>query len=95
MTYIAPNPYHSQRKPKSKDCNNTIQNVSAPQGYYVGSASNITRLFILVIFLFMIFFSSACYYYGRELGRLEQKINQSRIIPCLSGVKYEKVSKRS
>jgi hypothetical protein len=95
MTYYSPNPYHSQRKPKSSDCNNTVQNVTSPQGYYVGSASNITRLFILVIFLFTIIISCISFYYGKELGRLEQKIDSSRIIPCVSGGSYERVSKRT
>lgn len=95
MGYYTNDTLRGPTQNKHRGGNNVTQNVSAPQGYYVGSASNITRLFILVIFLFTVFFSSACYYYGRELGRLEQKINQSRIIPCLSGVKYEKVSKRS
>lgn len=82
-------------KPKKGYNNNTVQNVTVPQGYYVGSASNITRLFILIIFLFTVFLTSACYYYGKELGKLEQRIEQSRVIPCISGEQYGKVSSRT
>lgn len=87
--------YYTNSNPnyKPRGGGNTIQNVNPPQGYYVGSASNMARLFIFIVFLFSIFFASACFYYGRELGRLEQKINQSRTIPCLSGVKHENISK--
>lgn len=88
--------YYTNSNPnyKPRGGGNTIQNVTPPQGYYVGSASNMARLFIFIIFLFSIFFTSACFYYGRELGRLEQKITQSRIIPCLSGGPNEEVSRR-
>lgn len=87
--------YYTNSNPnyKPRGGGNTIQNVTPPQGYYVGSASNMARLFIFIVFLFSIFLSSACFYYGRELGRLEQKINQSRIMPCLSGVKHGNISK--
>lgn len=87
--------YYTNSNPnyKPKGGNNVTQNVNPPQGYYVGSASNMARLFILIAFLFSIFFASACFYYGRELGRLEQKIDSTRIVPCISGVKHENISK--
>ena len=86
---------NSDIQPKRRSGNNTIQNINTSQGYYVGSASNITRLFILVIFLFSLVLTFMGYYYGKELGRIEQKIDSPRVVPCISGVKYEKVSKRA
>ena len=82
---------HSYSKPKGG--NNVTQNINPPQGYYVGSASNMARIFILILFLIMLSFSGVCYYYGKELGRLEQKIDSTRITPCISGVKHENISK--
>ena len=85
----------SSTRQKTRNEHKPVQQVTAPQGYYVGSASNITRLFILVIFLFTIIISCISFYYGKELGRLEQKIDSSRIIPCISGENHERVSKRT
>ncbi len=87
--------YSSPQSKPRRSGNNTVQNVTQPQGYYLGSATNITRLFIFVIFLFTIIISCISFYYGKELGRLEQKIDSSRIIPCVSGGSYERVSKRT
>lgn len=86
---------NSRSYPKARGEHNTIQNITPPQGYYLGSASNMARLFILVIFLFTIIISCISFYYGKELGRLEQKIDSSRIIPCVSGGSYEGISKRT
>ena len=83
--YTNSNPFNGVTRSKRQGGNNTVQNVTIPQGYYLGSASNITRLFILVIFLFTILFSFACYHYGKEIGRLEQKIEGTKIVPCISG----------
>lgn len=57
--------------------NVNIQNT-APQkeGYYVGSATNMARLFIFIITLFSIVMTGMGFYIGHRIGALEKTIEQ-------------------
>lgn len=59
----------------SKPKNINILNTEKTQGYYVGSATNMTRLFIFITFLFMLILSSVSFYFGTRLGSLENRIS--------------------
>lgn len=55
--------------------NVNIQNVNQEKnGYYVGSASNMARLFILTLVLFAVVMTSMGFYIGTRIGSLETEI---------------------
>lgn len=55
--------------------NVNIQNVNQEKnGYYVGSASNMARLFILILVLFAVVMTSMGFYIGTRIGSLETEI---------------------
>jgi hypothetical protein len=60
------------RKPQ-KSIN--IQNINQEkEGFYVGSATNMARLFIFIILLFSIVLTSMGFYIGSRIGSLETEI---------------------
>jgi hypothetical protein len=62
-----------------KNHNNNHNNYNIQSsGYYVGSASNMTRIYVLIMFLFMVLFSGFTFYYGERLGDLQTQIDQLR-----------------
>lgn len=53
---------------------NVHVNVGEKQGFYVGSASNMARLMIMICILFSLVFGATCYYFGNKIGVVESKI---------------------
>jgi hypothetical protein len=52
-----------------------IQNVNQEkEGFYVGSATNMARLFIFIIILFSVILTSMGFYIGARIGSLETEI---------------------
>ena len=49
--------------------------IGSEKGYYVGSASNMARLFIMISLLFGLIMSGACFYFARRLSIAEYKIS--------------------
>ncbi len=48
--------------------------IGSEKGYYVGSASNMARLFIMISVLFGLIMSGACFYFASRLSIAEYKI---------------------
>lgn len=48
--------------------------IGSERGYYVGSASNMARLFIMISVLFGLIMSGACFYFVSRLSIAEYKI---------------------
>lgn len=49
--------------------------IGSERGYYVGSASNMARLFIMISVLFGLIMSGACFYFASRLSIAEYKIS--------------------
>lgn len=49
--------------------------IGSEKGYYVGSASNMARLFIMISLLFGLIMSGACFYFASRLSIAEYKIS--------------------
>lgn len=66
------------KKPYSvKNSNVNIQQMPIEKdGYYVGSASNMARLVIMVAFLFSLLFIAGGFFVGKELGELNVRITE-------------------
>lgn len=48
--------------------------IGNERGYYVGSASNMARLFIMISVLFGLIMSGACFYFASRISIAEYKI---------------------
>ena len=49
--------------------------IGSKKGYYVGSASNMARLFIMISVIFGLVMSGACFYFASRLSIAEYKIS--------------------
>lgn len=49
--------------------------IGSEKGYYVGSASNMARLFIMISVIFGLVMSGACFYFASRLSIAEYKIS--------------------
>lgn len=58
----------------SQKVGNVSVQIGSEKGYYVGSASNMTRLFIFCNILWAFVLGLACYFGGVQIGNLEHRV---------------------
>lgn len=58
----------------SGNSGNVNVQIGDKEGYYVGSASNMARLFIFCGILWAVVFAAYAYYNGVKIGNLETKV---------------------